>query len=150
MKRGRLVILLLEDEEHDIFFVKQATQMGGKSHDVHAVRNGLEAIDYLRGEGQYGNREAYPLPNVIMTDLKMPCMDGFEFLQWVRDHPEHQIIPVIVYTSSSMETDVRKAYRLGANSYIVKPSSLHQMVDVLRATWEYWSRCECPPMVGIG
>jgi CheY-like chemotaxis protein len=83
---------------------------------------------------------------VILTDLKMPGMHGFEFLKWLRDHPESSIIPVIVYSSSRLEPDVRKAYSLGANCYLAKPHRLDEMRHTLRLLYEFWSRCECPPM----
>jgi len=148
VKRGRLIILLVEDSDHDVFFVRRATEQGGAGHEVYAVPEGGEAVRYLQGEGQYANRQEFPVPNIVLTDLKMPGMNGFEFLRWVRDHSEYGIIPVIVYSSSSVEEDVREAYSLGANSYMVKPSDLTAMIDLLRATWEFWSRCECPPMPG--
>src|SRR6266567_4843344 len=146
MNSGKLDILLAEDWDTDIFFVREATERVGASHTVHAVRDGREAIQYLRGEGQYADRKKFPLPNLILTDLKMPGMDGFEFLRWLRKHPDEcSIIPTIVFTSSYLEEDVREAYRLGANSFITKPTALKELVDVLRVTYEYWSRCKCPP-----
>ena len=144
MKRGRLFILLIEDEEHDAFFVRQATEQGTAGHILHAVRDGREAISYLKGKGQYADRQNFPLPNVILTDLKMPGMNGFDFLRWMRDNPDYWIIPIIVYSNSRLEADVRRAYRLGANAYFTKPNQLADLVEMLRLTYEYWSRCECP------
>ena len=145
MKNGRLRILLVEDEDNDIILVQRATERGGAGHTVYAVRDGEEAVHYLRGEGQYADRQKFPLPNVILSDLKMQSMDGFEFLRWLRGHPECSVIPTIVFSSSRQERDVREAYRLGANSYITKPSTAEELMQVLKATYEYWSRCECPP-----
>src|SRR2546430_845852 len=88
MKSGRLRILLVEDEDNDIFLVQRATERGGAGHRVYPVRDGEEAIHYLRGQGMYADRQKFPLPNVILSDLKMQRMDGFEFLQWLRSHPE--------------------------------------------------------------
>ncbi|HWH69788.1 MAG TPA: response regulator [Candidatus Sulfotelmatobacter sp.] len=150
MKHGSLTILLVEDEEHDIFCLQQATEKAGPAHTLNAAHDGAEAVCYLQGQGQFADRQQYSLPNIILTDLKMPGMDGFEFLQCLREHPDYQIIPVVVYSSSALEADVRKAYRLGANSYMVKPSSIFELVELLRATYEYWSRCECPPMPATG
>ena len=144
MKRGRLIILLIEDEEHDVFFVRAATQASGVGHELYAVRDGAEAVRYLRGEGDYADRQKFPRPNLVLTDLKMPGVNGFDFLLWVREHPDWGIIPIVVYSSSSLESDVREAYRLGANAYITKPSSLAEMVKLLQATYDFWSRCECP------
>ncbi len=146
MTARKLIILLIEDLENDVFFVQEATRRGGAGHTVYAVPDGQEAIRYLRGEAQYSDRQKYPLPNVILTDLKMPRMNGFEFISWVRAHPECSVIPTIVYTSSDQDRDVKEAYRLGANAYMTKPHDLNEMVDLLRTLCEFWSRCECPPM----
>ncbi len=143
VKRGKLYILLVEDDDPDIFFVKRATE-AENGHEVQAVHDGNEAIGYLRGEGKYADRGKYHLPNVILTDLKMPGMDGFAFLEWLRANPQHSIVPVVVYSNSHMERDVREAYRLGANAYIAKPSALKDMVHMLRLIYEFWSRCEIP------
>ena len=145
MRNGRLDILLIDDEESDRFFAQQATKKAGAAHRIHAVHSASEAVNYLRGVGPYADRQKFPLPNVILTDLKMPNMDGFAFLRWLRNHPKCSIIPTIVYSSSPLDTDVREAYRLGANAYIVKPSGLNELVETLRLMYEFWSRCECPP-----
>lgn len=147
MKTGSLNILMLEDEQNDVYFVRRALAKLGARHTLHAVHNGGEALRYLCGEGEYKDRSKFPMPNIIFTDLKMPGMDGFEFLRWLRDHPECLIIPTIVYSSSTQDSDVRKAYALGANSYVAKPSGLAEMTDFLKFTSEYWSRCELPPPV---
>ena len=144
MRRDRLNILLIEDDDHDIFFVQKAMERAGAGDTVQAVHDGEEAILYLRGEGQYADRTRFPLPNVILTDLKMPRMDGFTFLRWLRTHPECSVIPTIVYSSSGQEQDVKEAYLLGANSYLVKPTDLNEMVETLRLMYEYWSKCERP------
>ena len=146
MKRGRLDILPVDDDDHDIFFVQKAMERAGAGDTVHPVHDGEEAIHYLRGEGMYADRTKFPVPNLILCDLKMPRMDGFGFLEWLRSHPECSIIPMIIYSSSALESDVRAAYRHGANSYIVKPIDLDEMVETLRTMYQYWSRCECPPM----
>ena len=144
MRSGRLDILLIDDEEHDRFFAQQATKKAGVAHNIHTVHSAEEAINYLRGVGSFADRQKFPLPNVILTDLKMPNMDGFGFLRWLRNHPKCSVIPTIVYSSSPLEKDVREAYRLGANAYIVKPSTISEMVETLRLMYEFWSRCECP------
>jgi len=144
VKRGRLVILLVEDGVNDIYFVRPATQAGGAGHRVCGVNNGEEAIAYLKGEGRFADREKYPLPNVVLTDLKMPGMGGFEILHWLRSNPRYAVIPTLVYSNSHLESDVQEAYRLGANSYIAKPTSIKDMVDILHLLYQYWSRCETP------
>ena len=146
MKRGHLVILLVEDDENDVFLLHKATQVGGEGHTVRAVHDGIEAIDYLKGSGGFQDRNRFPLPNVILSDLKMPRMNGFELLEWVRANSHYSVIPAIIYSSSRLEKDVRRAYQLGANSYITKPGNLVEMIDILRIIYDYWSRCECPSL----
>jgi CheY-like chemotaxis protein len=148
MKSGRLDILLVDDDENDVFMVQKATARSGAGHTIQAVRDGEEAICYLRGVGQYADRQKFPLPNVIVTDLKMQRVSGFDFLRWLRSHPECGVIPALVFTSSRMDQDILEAYKLGANSFLTKPVSLEGLVELLRITYEYWSRCECPPTPG--
>jgi CheY-like chemotaxis protein len=145
VKPGQLAILLVEDDENDIVLVRRAIQASGAGHRLHAVRDGEQAVAYLKGFNEFADREKFPIPNILLTDLKMPKMGGLDLLRWVRANPEYSVIPTIVYSSSDMETDVREAYRLGANSYIAKPSSLSGLVDTLRIVYDYWSRCEIPP-----
>ncbi len=148
MKRGRLVILLAEDDDNDIFFVRRATQASNAGHTVHAVHDGAQAIEYLRGQGAYADREKFPLPNIILTDLKMAGMDGFDLLRWLHDNPDCSVIPTIVYSSSTLEADVRLAYRCGANAYIKKPGSVTELAETLGLIYDFWSRCEIPPPLG--
>lgn len=146
MKRGHLVLLLVEDDENDIVLVRKAIESAGAGHSVHAVHDGEQAIQYLQGLGEFADRRKYPVPNVVLTDLKMHKMGGFELLKWLRTNPLFSVIPTIVYSSSAMDEDVREAYQLGANSYICKPTSLSGLVDTLRILYEYWERCECSPI----
>jgi len=146
MKPGRLIILLVEDDDNDIFFVRHATEASGARHAVYGVHDGEEATSYLTGAGQFADRHSFPLPNVILTDIKMPRMGGFELLRWLRTNSQYAVIPTIVYSSSHLEEDVREAYKSGANSFIRKPCSIEEMVEILRIMYQYWSRCECPVM----
>jgi len=139
-------MLLVEDDENDIVLVRKAIETAGAGHWVHAVYDGEQAIQYLQGLGPFADRQKFPIPNVVMTDLKMHKMGGFELLRWLRTNPMFSVIPTIVYSNSALEADVRQAYQLGANSYIAKPTSLSGLVDTLRILHEYWSRCECPPL----
>ncbi|SPE59605.1 Response regulator receiver protein [Verrucomicrobia bacterium] len=139
-----LVILLVEDDENDILLTHLAVQEGCEGHALYSVHDGDEAIRYLRGEGQFADRGRFPVPNVIPTDLKMPRMSGFDLLCWLRSHAESSVIPIIVLTSSDLQSDVLEAYRLGANCYITKPATVDGLIAVLHATSEFWSRCEWP------
>ncbi|MGN6552746.1 MAG: response regulator [Verrucomicrobiota bacterium] len=141
----RLTILLVEDEEADVFFVRNAVEKSAAKNSVYDVRNAEEAIRYLRGEGAYADRAKFPFPNVLLTDLKMPGMNGFDLLRWRRDHPECSVIPTMIYSSSAEEQDVREAYALGANGYFKKPLTLDRLINILRVVLEFWSECELPP-----
>jgi len=105
------------------------------------VNDGNEAIQYLEGAGQYGDREQYPVPNVILLDLKMPRITGFEFLEWLRSKgpSKHRFIPVVVMSSSVLKEDVDRAYSLGANSYLVKPVSWALFKERIKAIGIYWA-----------
>src|SRR5215831_10465162 len=142
---GAFEILLVDDSADDAFFVRKALEKARMGKSCSVVENGEEAIKYLRGEGKYANRREFPFPTVILSDLKMPRMNGFELLRWVRQHPECAVIPTILFTSSAVVEDVVEAYRLGANAYMVKPSEPEEFVDILRVTCDYWTRCERPP-----
>ena len=144
MSRGGLPILLLEDNDHDIFFVKRATQKASESHRVYAVHNGEQAIRYLKGEGPHRDRQKFPLPNLILSDLKMPRMDGLEFLRWVRSQAAWALIPIIVLSGSGLDVDVREAYALGANSYFTKPADHSKLVKILSDICDYWSEAQLP------
>ncbi len=105
------------------------------------VEDGGEAIRYLEGSGCFADRERYPVPNVILLDLKMPRINGFEFLEWLRSKSprEYRFIPVVVMSSSALKADVDRAYSLGANSYLVKPVSWTLFKERIRAIGIYWA-----------
>ena len=144
MRISKMNVLLVEDREEDIFLVERASRESEFIGSFHAVRDGLEAIQYLRQEGPFADRLKFPMPNIMLIDLKMPRMNGMEFLQWLRAHPECLTIPTIVYSSSSMEGDIREAYRNGANAYFVKPVRMDAMRNFLKKAYEFWAMCECP------
>src|SRR2546428_9867920 len=115
------VILLAEDREDDILLIRKAFQEAFINNPLQVVRDGEEAIAYLSGEGKYSNRAEYPLPELMLLDLKMPGTDGFDVLKWMRQQPGLQALRVVVLTSSDQMRDVNAAYQLGANSFLVKP-----------------------------
>ena len=144
MSRG-LCILFVDDDPNDQLLVRTASKHFGLELSLQVVRDGEEAIAYLTGAREFADRMRFPFPNVLLTDLKMPGMNGFELLQWLRDNPQHSVVPTIVFTSSRIESDVRRAYELGANSFMVKPQGLKQLMEAMRITLEFWSRCERLP-----
>ena len=114
--------LLADDDENDTYFIERALKEAQVANPLRRVRDGEEAIAYLKGEGGYGDREKFPLPHLMLLDLKMPRKNGFEVLEWVRGQPGLKRLPVIILTSSKEDSDINHAYDLGANTYLVKPS----------------------------
>ena len=134
----RSVILLVDDSDDDILLVQRAFRRGGVTNPLFVVNRGEEAIDYLRGEGKFGNRIEFPLPDLILLDLKMTGMDGFDVLRWLRSQPGLRAIRVIVLTSSSRIQDVNLAYSLGANSFLTKPLDFDNYIETCSALKNYW------------
>jgi CheY-like chemotaxis protein len=132
------VILLVEDTEDDILLTRRAFAKGNLLNPLQVVRSGEEAIAYFKGEGQYANRAEFPLPDLVLLDLKMPGKDGFEVLRWIRQQPSMSVIRVVVLTSSDEIRDVNLAYQLGANSFLVKPVDFDDFVRLTRALNGYW------------
>jgi CheY-like chemotaxis protein len=132
------IILLAEDLENDVFLIRRAFQRAGFTNLINVVRDGEEAIDYLSGTSAYANRDEYPLPDLILLDLKMPKVGGFEVLKWLRRQPEIGRTPVVVLTTSDEINDVNKAYELGANSFFVKPSDFENYANLAAVIREYW------------
>lgn len=140
-------ILQVEDDPNDVFFMERAFKAAGITHPLRVVRDGQAAIDYLSGAGEFSDRAQWPLPCLILLDLKLPLRDGFEVLAWIRQQPQLQLIPVIVLTSSAREADVDQACLLGANSFLVKPSDLKERAELARALNEYWLRHNRMPSI---
>jgi len=132
------VILLVEDLEDDILLIRKAFDRAQVPNPLFVVRNGEEAIAYLSGEGKYANRAEHPLPQMILLDLHMPRVNGFEVLQWIRQQPGLTGQLVIVLTSSNQMRDVHEAYKLGANSFLVKPLDFQNFVELGEIIRNYW------------
>ncbi len=139
-----LTILIVEDDENDMMLLKMALAKEGIKNPLQVVRDGYEAIEYLRAEGQYKDRAKFPFPSVIFTDLKMPRMSGFEVLAWLRNHPECSVIPVIILSASNQDADVKRAYQMGANAYLVKPSQISGLQEMVKTAFDFWALCEKP------
>jgi CheY-like chemotaxis protein len=142
---GRKAILVAEDSEEDAYILKRAFQEIGCDVPLLFVRDGQEAMDYLSGEGEFDDRKTYPLPRLMLLDLKMPKMDGFDVLGWLQNHPKLKTLPVAVLTSSNHDKDVDRAYGLGANSYLVKPTSFDDFVGIVEKLRAYWIEINRPP-----
>ena len=139
MDDSTYAILIVEDEENDAKLLKMAFKRNNIINPLHWVKDGLEAIAYLNGEGVYANHDLYPFPEVLIVDLKMPRMSGLELLQWIRDHSNYKVIPTIIMSSSRQDSDIEKAYELGANTYMIKPSSFDELARTVKLAHEYWA-----------
>lgn len=135
----RAVILLAEDDEDYVRIIQQAFSKANVPNPLYVVSDGEEAILYLKGEGKYSNRDEYPLPDLLLLDLKLPRYSGFEVLGWIRgQQPLLSGLRVLVLTSSDRIKDVNDAYRLGANSFLVKPYDFMDLVDFTKMIQEFW------------
>lgn len=140
-----LTILLAEDESSDVFLMRRALQKAGVSNPLHVVRDGEEALHYIQGTGKFADRISNPMPAVMLLDLNMPKKSGFEVLEWIRNQDNLRHFPVVVLSTSSQEHDVRKAYDLGANSYLTKPSDFDKLVDMVKMVETNWLKVNiCP------
>jgi CheY-like chemotaxis protein len=138
-------ILLVEDNEDDVFLMRHALTSAGVSNPVFVVESGQQAIEYLSGSGPYHDRAHYPMPVIVFLDLKLPLMSGHEVLAWIRGQRQLESLLVVVLTSSNEPSDVRRSYSLGANSYLMKPLTARQLVDLAKAfSWSWMERTQQP------
>jgi CheY-like chemotaxis protein len=136
-------VLLVEDDLNDIFLVKRAFKLARIQNPLQVVTDGLEAISYLRGEGKYQDRTAFPLPKLIVMDIKMPRKTGFEVLEWVKSSSRLlRRIPVVIVSSSEDPNDINRAYELGANAYMIKPVDFRAVEHLFESITHYWG-LEC-------
>jgi Response regulators consisting of a CheY-like receiver domain and a winged-helix DNA-binding domain len=142
-------ILVVEDEPDAVTLLRHAFAKTGIGNPVQTIHSGDEAIAYLNGEGPYRDRLAYPLPRFVLLDLKLPRCSGHEVLEWIRARPGFRSLPVIVFTSSKERSDVSRAYSAGANSYLVKPSSLSGLIELAAAFRDYWLRHNEPAPIPL-
>ena len=140
-------ILLVEDDPNDVLLIERAFQKASMRNLLTVVRDGEQAISYLRGRGSYSDRVQFPLPFLVLLDLKMPGTDGFEVLQQVRSEPELKRLLIVVLTSSNFQADVDRAYELGANSYLVKPVNFEALVNLARIVDLYWMSLAEKPLL---
>jgi CheY-like chemotaxis protein len=129
-------ILLAEDDDNDIFFMRRALQKAEVNLPLQVVTNGQDAIDYLGGTGKFADRTKHPVPSIMLLDLKMPFLDGFEVLAWIGSQPELKELLVCVLTSSAEERDRQRAMQLGAKGYFVKPPTIEMIKEVMRSLKE--------------
>lgn len=131
-------ILLVEDDENDVFLMERAFRIAGVEAQLCVARDGREALRYLHGEGELGNREEHPLPSLTLLDLNLPYVTGLEVLRQIRDDPHLRKLVVVVLTSSLADSDVEEAYALGANSYLLKPGTIEERQELVELIQHYW------------
>jgi CheY-like chemotaxis protein len=130
-------ILQVEDDPNDVFFLQQAMSNAGVAHPIQVATNGQQAIDYLQGAGQFSDRIQFPMPCLVLLDLKLPCVMGLEVLKWIHDQDGTPPV-VIVLTASAEEGDIATAYRLGANAFLTKPPEPTKFNEMARAIKDFW------------
>jgi CheY-like chemotaxis protein len=131
-------IFYAEDEEDDVFFLRKAFEKAGVPNPLAVVPDGLAAIEYLSGNGEYSDRAGHPLPCLALLDLNLPNKSGLEILEWIRAQPSFSPLPVLILTSSTQEADVHRAYRLGANGFLVKPGKPDELLAMVKAIRDFW------------
>jgi CheY-like chemotaxis protein len=139
------LILLVEDEPNDAFFFEHCLREAGIVNRLRVAKDGLEALDYLKGTGKFADRETHPLPCLVVLDLKLPRATGFEVLEQMRLEPGLRRMIVLVLTSSSSDRDIVKSYDLGANAYLVKPSDSRDLARIVQTLRDFWLTYNRPP-----
>jgi CheY-like chemotaxis protein len=141
------VILVAEDREDDALLIRRAFELARVPYALFFVSDGKEVISYLEGFGKFANRSEYPLPDLLLLDLKMPEVDGFEVIEWIRKQPSLAPLRILVLTSSNEMRDVNRAYRLGANSFLVKPHDFENFIELSRTIHTFWLRSSSTPEI---
>jgi len=137
-------LLVVEDNIDDFLLLKRAMRNAKLQNPLQHVDDGEKAIQYLSGLPPYDDRTRWPMPLVVLLDLKLPRRSGFEVLAWLRSQEGLRRLPVVVLTSSDQNEDIKKAYDLGANSYLVKPGTLEDLIKLTQLVDMYWVLCNKP------
>jgi CheY-like chemotaxis protein len=143
----KITVLHIDDDPNDTALVQAAARKAGVRFKLHNVEDGEQAIAYLSGLGIYDERRRFPLPSLILLDLKMPRATGFEVLKWIRKHPELGNIPVIILSGSELQDDIQQGYQVGANSYLVKPLGFEALVGLIKNIDAVWLTAATRPCI---
>ena len=146
MAKNKFYILLVEDNKHDVRFVKRAWSQNNITNPLQVVPNGQACLDYLQNEGEYADKKAHPRPGLILLDIRMPIMDGIECLKRIKASPQLRRIPVVMLTTSKEEEDLIRGYELGCNSFVQKPVDFEKLSEAARLIHLYWTLSELPPI----
>ena len=149
MNESIMEILLVEDNPNDIKLALRAFQKHNITNQLHVVRDGAEALEFIFCTDRYADRHIESRPRLILLDLKLPLVDGLEVLRQIKRDERTQMIPVVILTSSQEESDLVASYKLGVNSYIVKPVDFEQFSNVVQQLGFYWLLLNQPPSAGV-
>lgn len=149
MSFNQETILLVEDNPMDVLLVKRAIRKVEITNPLQIVNDGDAAVFYLAGQTPYSDRDQYPLPGLILLDLKLPRRSGIEVLAWLREQPVLKRLPVVVLSTSETNSDINQAYDLGANAYMVKPIAFDDLVDMIKTLNLHWITLNKKPQVEI-
>ncbi len=136
--RKRTVLLMADDDEDDCLLVSAAVREVFKSENFQCLPDGDELLDYLLRRGTYADPERFPAPDLILLDLNMPRKNGFDTLKEIKEHPELKAIPIVVFSTSTEPEQIELCYKLGANSYIAKPVTFGDLVQIVKCLAQYW------------
>jgi CheY-like chemotaxis protein len=136
---SKQTVLLVEDETNDVFMMRRTLRKMNAPVSLQVTKDGVEAIEYLSGANEFAHRDLYPLPSLILLDIKMPRKNGFDVLEWLKEDGTLLHIPVVMVTSSNMKSDVDKALELGARAYLLKPVPFEDLQQLVTATEEFLS-----------
>ena len=138
-------VLYVEDDAADFALLKRVSQKCGTPFSLQHAEDGEKAVAYLSGAGEYADREEHPFPDLVLLDLRLPRLDGFEVLQWIRTNPGTTSLPVVVLAGSSFRADIRRALELGANSYAAKPGKFEELQVLIDQIADVWLAREKAP-----
>jgi CheY-like chemotaxis protein len=148
MDRRNSTVLLVEDDPNDVVLTQRAFDRAGFANPLQIVGDGEQAIAYLSGAASYADRGRFPLPILLLLDLKLPRKSGFDVLAWIRGAPTMRRLPVVVLTSSQQSPDINRAYDAGANSYLVKPVAFENLLGLVQTLGLYWIMTNEGPVIG--
>ena len=143
MKR-KFVLLVADDDPNDLQLLNLAIRHNGINVEIRELHDGTEVIAYLQGTGRFAERDIYPIPDLLLLDLKMPRMNGLDVLKWLREHPECARIPTVMLSNSDIDHDIDQAYRLGVNTYFIKPGDYKQFIELMGLMLDYWAASQRP------
>jgi CheY-like chemotaxis protein len=138
-------ILHVEDDPNDVLLIARAFRKAEIPASIQVVNDGEQAVNYLSGNNSFSSREQFPLPSLVLLDLKLPRKSGIEVLAWIRAQAGLKRIPVVMLTSSNQPMDINRAYDLGANAYLVKPVNFDNLVEMLKTLDSFWLRVNQRP-----